>query len=131
MLTTTMNGEQPGVAAVSTDDTYVIVRPESPGNVWGFWTEADALAAVRDQLARDDAAAVAGWRLVRVPADPDAEWQTVADGDDLLALVAAPGPSAARDAAAAAAGLGPSGGPVWLAAVPANLGGRGPCGRRD
>jgi hypothetical protein len=95
MLAITVNSAHSSIAPVSADDTYVIVRPESPGNVWGFWTEADALAAVRDQIAHTGPATVAGWSLVRVPADADAEWQTVADGEDLLALAAAPGPSAA------------------------------------
>jgi hypothetical protein len=71
------------------------MRPESSSNVWGFWTEAGALAAIPDQLAHGEAVTVGEWSLVRVPADPDAEWQTIADGEHLLAMVRATGPSAA------------------------------------
>jgi hypothetical protein len=95
MSTIAMDSAQANVSTTSADDTYVIMRPESPGNVWGFWTEADALAAVREQIAHAGLATVAGWSLVRVPADADVDWQTVADGDALVALAAAPGPSAA------------------------------------
>jgi len=66
-------------------DSYAVVRPESPGNVWGFWTEAAAVAAVRDHIARFGADAVADWSLVRVPADQDADWQTIAESQELVA----------------------------------------------
>ena len=68
--------------------SYVILRPESPGNVWGFWTEAEALDAVRESVALDDPAAARDWHLVRVPEGDDGagEWDTVAEGDALVAL---------------------------------------------
>jgi hypothetical protein len=91
-----VNSAQADAAVAPTEDTYVIGWPESPGNVWGVWTEAAALGAIRGQLARDNAAAASvAWSLVRLPADPDAAWQTVAEGEDLLALAAATGADAA------------------------------------
>jgi hypothetical protein len=79
MLAIRMNNAQCNAAHATALDTYVIVRPESPGNVWGFWTEADALAAVRQQVDSGGAATVSGWSLVRVPSDQDADWQTIAE----------------------------------------------------
>jgi len=69
------------------EQSYVILRPES-SNVWGFWTEAEALEAVRESIALDGPAAVHDWHLVRVAEDDDedTEWETVAEGDALAAL---------------------------------------------
>jgi hypothetical protein len=67
--------------------SYAILRPES-SNVWGFWTEAEALDAVRESIALDGPASVRDWHLVRVPEGDDdlGEWDTVAEGDALVAL---------------------------------------------
>jgi hypothetical protein len=77
-------------APSQTADSYVIVRPESPGNVWGFWTEAEALDAVRESIALDGPTSVHGWHLVRVPVgeDEESEWETIAEGEALAALAA-------------------------------------------
>jgi hypothetical protein len=66
--------------------SFVILRAESPGNVWGFWTEAEALDAVRESIALDGPASVRDWHLVRVPEGDDeaSEWGTVAEGDALV-----------------------------------------------
>ncbi len=78
--------EAPGQTAGS----YVIVRPESPGNVWGFWTGAEALDAVRESIALDGPTSVHSWHLVRVPAgeDEESEWETIAEGEALATLAA-------------------------------------------
>jgi len=89
MYVIAMTTARQDLADTAANDSYVALRPESPGNVWGFWTEADALAAIRGQLARHDGAVIAGWSLVQVPADTAAEWQTVAEGENQLALATA------------------------------------------
>lgn len=77
-------------APSQTGESYVIIRPESPGNVWGFWTEAEALDAVRESIALDGPTSVRGWHLVRVPDGDDeaAEWETIAEGEALAILAA-------------------------------------------
>lgn len=60
MLAITMTTAHRNATSVSAD-RYVVVRPESPGRSWGFWTEADALAAVGEHIERDGV--VAGWSL--------------------------------------------------------------------
>jgi hypothetical protein len=68
-------------------ESYVLLRPESP-DVWGFWTKAEALTAVRESIAPDGPASVQTWHLVRVPDgdNEDAEWETIAEGEVLVAL---------------------------------------------
>ena len=73
--------------------SYVIIRPESSGNVRVFATRQEALAAVRRLLDVYGREVVAQWHLARIPGE--GEWVKVAAGEDLLALAAAPGPSAA------------------------------------
>ena len=71
---------------------YVIVRPESD-NVFGFDSRQAALDGLRQSLEAFGPERVGRWQLVRAP--QRGEWTTVAEGEALLALVAAPGPSAA------------------------------------
>jgi hypothetical protein len=81
-------------------ESYVLWRQESPANVWGFATRAEALAAVRLALAQHGPAFVRTWSLIRVPegTSADAEggdWETVAEGADLIALAEASAPRSA------------------------------------
>ncbi len=71
-------------------ESYVIIPPVSTGNVWGFWTQAEALDAVRESIALDGPESVHDWHLVRVPEgmDEEAEWETIAEGEALAVLAA-------------------------------------------
>ena len=92
MLAITVNSAHSSIAPVSADDTYVIVRPESD-NVFGFDSRQAALQGLRRSLEAFGPERVGRWQLVRAPRR--GTWTTVAEGEALLALTGAPGPSAA------------------------------------
>lgn len=96
--------------------TYGVWRPDSPGNVKVFATEAEALAAVRRAIEARGASFVGTWCLVGIPKRGD-KWKTLAEGAELteraLRAVAPPSgapspgsfrPDSGRDETAAVAG---------------------------